>query len=443
MSIETTRWWWQSSSRSSLLSLLVVALAVALPAAEAQASACGPNMVTYSVHYADGTPTNGIRCVVMPTGEQDLGRGRILWYGEGNWGAGDYRHIGAAWEGMSYGGATDVYGNGEAFAGKTSNLRVTFVDAASPPNEIRVTGDWNELWRRADSVGWTLLPRPLTCGPNYETYVAGSTSNAVGIGLRCFPKNNFDSSGDHLWLGVGDWHGNTYTHLGLRMSNGAAFASDLCDPAFGKNCVGSTSMTAAATGAWPWAQLDVSGGWNEVWRRVTTATYSSTYKAPYCFDLFAYGYEGCTSGATLNGRGPLGPEANAPNTIDGCADGTVGLYHSDESIDGLSVTVIGRAGSDYLVRADARIWSFVTYSEDYVDFYYAPNAASPVWTLIGTPRAPASRESTVSVIFTAPASAFHPQAIRAQLRYGVGAGACTSGSYNDRDDLVFGLGMEW
>lgn len=442
MSLETTRWW-RSSSRSSVLSLLVVALAVALPAAEARASACGGNMITYAVFGPDMTPTNGIRCVAMPTSKPAVGRGRILWYGEGNWGAGNYRHIGSAWEGQGIGGAADISGNGEPLWGKTSNLRVSFTDPASPPHEIVVKGDWNEIWRRTDDAPWTLLPRPVTCGPNYETYVVGNTAGWQGGGIRCLPKNSFDSTGDHPWLGFGDWNGSTYNTLGIRMSDGTVLGYGLCG-LDGKVCDGNLSASSWATGAWPWVRLDLSGGYRETWERVTTATYSSTYKAPDCFDLFANGYQGCTSGATLKGRGPLGPEANASNTLDGCADGTAGTYHSDESIDGISVTVVGNRTADYTypVRVDARIWAYSS-SSDYVDFYYAPDARNPVWTLIGTAQPATTGESTVSVTFNVPQTAFLTRAVRAQLRYYGTAAACVSGAYNDHDDLVFGLGLEW
>lgn len=45
----------------------------------------------------------------------------------------------------------------------------------------------------------------------------------------------------------------------------------------------------------------------------------------------------CDSVTLLVGRSSLGPELNAPNTIDGCADGSAGTYGLDESLDRLRV----------------------------------------------------------------------------------------------------------
>lgn len=460
MSIEPTRWW-QSSSRSSVLSLVVAALAVALPAAEARATDCGGNMVTYSVHYADGTPTNGIRCVVMPTERPAVGRGRVLWYGEGDWGNGNYRHIGVAWESQGIGAATDIYGNGESLSGWSNNVQITFSDAGSPPAQIRVTGDWNEIWRKVDSVSWTPLPRPVTCGPNSETYVASNLAGWQGLGIRCSPKN-LDSANDRIWYGAGDRDGLTFAHLGFfRLDNewgGTGVEYGLCGSGFAAlSCDGSVSFSIDSSGSgfsnpWP-AGMVLRGSLNELWMKVARANYYLPYKTPYCGDasMGSYTLGGCTSGSQSRGRGPLGPEANAPNTLDGCADGATGTYHSDESIDSLSVTPVpGDLGafdneihSGDPVRIDAKVWAFSSTS-NYVDFFYSLNPNGPVWTLIGTAQPAMSGESTVSMTYTLPLVG-QVTAIRAQLRYGGAPDACNVGSYNDHDDLVFTVNRqaEW
>ena len=167
------------------------------------------------------------------------------------------------------------------------------------------------------------------------------------------------------------------------------------------------------------------------------ATYDTTLKAPKCATVGAF----CDSGTLLNGRATKGPESNAPNTINGtCADGTSGTYHSDESLDGLKVsTVDGTAlAPGKSVRIDAKVWAYSTFSSDCLDLYSAASASSPSWTFIGTLSPTASGQLTLSTTFTLPAGTL--QAIRGQFRYSGTAGTCTSGAYNDRDDLVFAVG---
>lgn len=168
-----------------------------------------------------------------------------------------------------------------------------------------------------------------------------------------------------------------------------------------------------------------------------TAVYDSALKAPKCATVGA----SCDSGTLLNGRATKGPESNAPNTINGtCADGTSGTYHSDESLDGLKVsTVDGSAlAPGKSVRIDAKVWAYSTFSSDRLDLYSAASASSPSWTFIGTLAPTAGGQQTLSTTFTLPSGTL--QAIRGQFRYSGTAGTCTSGAYNDRDDLVFAVG---
>src|SRR5262249_31512051 len=67
------------------------------------------------------------------------------------------------------------------------------------------------------------------------------------------------------------------------------------------------------------------------------ASYDSALQAPRCNTEGAV----CDSGALVNGRGPLGPELHAPNTISStCADGAAGAYHNDESLDRLRISTL-------------------------------------------------------------------------------------------------------
>ena len=168
-----------------------------------------------------------------------------------------------------------------------------------------------------------------------------------------------------------------------------------------------------------------------------TATYDATLKAPKCAAVGS----SCDSGASLLlGRDGKGPEPNQPNTINSsCADGTSGTFHVDESNDRLKVTTLD--GTSFApgktVRIDATVWAWSTPSADKLDLYYAANASSPSWTFVGTFTPTAAGARTLSATYTLPAGAL--QAVRAQFRYQGSASACTSGGYNDRDDLIFAV----
>ncbi len=167
------------------------------------------------------------------------------------------------------------------------------------------------------------------------------------------------------------------------------------------------------------------------------AGYDSVLKAPKCSAVTSY----CSSGpALLNGRGAVGPEPNAPNTINNsCADGNSGSYHSDESLDALKVATNDvtslAAGKSVIITATA----FCYDNTDSLDLYYAANANSPSWVLIGTQ---ACTTGGVTKIFasnyTLPAGSL--QAIRGNFRFGGSQSSCSTGSYDDHDDLIFTVG---
>ncbi len=168
----------------------------------------------------------------------------------------------------------------------------------------------------------------------------------------------------------------------------------------------------------------------------TFATFNTTRQAPACGSVCA-----CDTGTTvLNGRGTMtsGVESNSPNTVqDSCADGNLGTYHVDESIDRMSVRTVdqGLITPGKQLTVDVTVWCYD--ATDRVDLYYATNAAAPAWATLTTNLACTARGArTFSHSFTAGAVTGQ-HAVRAQLRYGGTVGTCTAGSYNDRDDLVF------
>jgi hypothetical protein len=167
------------------------------------------------------------------------------------------------------------------------------------------------------------------------------------------------------------------------------------------------------------------------------AAYDSTLKAPKCAVVGL----SCDSGASLLlGRATKGPEPNYPNTINStCADGTSGTYHSDESNDRLKVATNdgGAFAAGKTVTITATVWAYSSYTSDHLDLYYAANASSPSWTLIGSYTPSGSGARTITATYTLPTGTL--QAVRANFRYGGAASSCTTGSYNDHDDLVFAV----
>ncbi len=164
------------------------------------------------------------------------------------------------------------------------------------------------------------------------------------------------------------------------------------------------------------------------------ASYSSTYKAPLCPKTRC-----CGPGSLIDSRDTITgkTEQNQPNTINNsCADGTAGTYHTDESLDSLLVrttddTEIG-PGKQVIVYAYAWCWG----TTDYLDLYYTTNISSPSWTLLGTYQCDVSGQAKMfSHTFTlSTQEGYH--AIRGNYRYDGSASECSTGTYDDHDDLI-------
>jgi hypothetical protein len=171
-----------------------------------------------------------------------------------------------------------------------------------------------------------------------------------------------------------------------------------------------------------------------------TAVFDNTLKAPKCVNVAS----GCDSGPSLLlGRDTLsgGSEPNQPNTINSsCADGTSGTFHSDESNDRIVVSTTDGStlAAGKTVKVSATVWAYSGFTSDHLDLYYTANANSPTWTLIGTITPAAAGAQTLSANYTLPSGSL--QAVRVQFRYQGSASSCTSGAYNDHDDLIFAVG---
>jgi hypothetical protein len=178
------------------------------------------------------------------------------------------------------------------------------------------------------------------------------------------------------------------------------------------------------------------------------AAFSATYAAPLC----SVQRPSCKTGSLVNAHGAGVPtigspgEPNFPNTLGGtCTDGTFGVFHSNPSLDYLSIATTGGGnlapGQTVTVRAD--VWVSLT-TDDRFDLFHTANAdANPVvWTPVANATNitfPATGARTFTTSFVLPSGGAR-QAIRGQMRALGSTSPCTAGDFNDRDDLVFAVG---
>jgi uncharacterized membrane protein len=244
----------------------------------------------------------------------------------------------------------------------------------------------------------------------------------------------------------------TLSATGLPSGVTAAFSTNPVTPPANGSATSTLTLTASATATTGSATVTITGTSGTLTHSTTialtvnssvglqTAVYDSTLKAPKCVNVGS----GCDSGPSLLlGRDTMsgGAEPNQPNTVNNsCADGTSGTFHSDESNDRIVVsTTDGSAlAGGKTVKVSATVWAYSGFTSDHLDLYYTANANSPSWTLIGTITPTAAGAQTLSANYTLPSGSL--QAVRAQFRYLGSASACTSGSYNDHDDLIFAVG---
>ena len=89
-----------------------------------------------------------------------------------------------------------------------------------------------------------------------------------------------------------------------------------------------------------------------------------------------------------------------------------------------------------IMRVDATVW-VADPAQDALDLYYATNANNPSWTYIGTVAPRASGSQTLSLLFRLRPG--HLQAIRASFRKGGTKSSCSTGRFDDHDDLSFAV----
>ena len=244
----------------------------------------------------------------------------------------------------------------------------------------------------------------------------------------------------------------TLSASGLPSGVTAAFSTNPVTPPANGSATSTLTLTASATATTGTATVTVTGTSGSLTHSTTisltvnssvglqTAVFDNTLKAPKCVNAGS----GCDSGPSLLlGRDTLsgGTEPNQPNTINSsCADGTSGTFHSDESNDRIVVSTTDGStlAAGKTVKVSATVWAYSGFTSDHLDLYYTANANSPTWTLIGTITPAAAGAQTLSANYTLPSGSL--QAVRAQFRYLGSASSCTSGAYNDHDDLIFAVG---
>ncbi|HEY1400949.1 MAG TPA: hypothetical protein VF953_05125 [Terriglobales bacterium] len=233
----------------------------------------------------------------------------------------------------------------------------------------------------------------------------------------------------------------------------AAFSPNPVTPPANSSATSTLTLTASATATTGTTNVTITGISGSLTHNTTisltvnasggggpqNAVFDPTLRAPKCATVGS----SCDSGPTLLlGRGTMsgGVEVNHPNTINStCVDGNSGTFHSDESNDRIVVasTNGGSLTHGNTATVSATIWAWTTPSSDHLDLYFAANANSPSWVLIGTITPTVAGAQTISRTFTLPTGSL--QAVRAQFRYLGSASSCTAGSFNDHDDLIFAV----
>ena len=244
---------------------------------------CGPHLLTYEVYTVNGQRGRGVRCVKVkqlpPKNPGVPTQFDFVWYGEGDWGVGPYRHVGYAFNSPELPSisAADIFENGEKFSaaypgmGANSATSITLkqiVGAWPAPKELHFDGAWKEVWKRVSATSYQPLPRITTCGSHFHEYQAQRPdSNVADQGIRCVSKYG------SVWVGSGKWGAKDYVHLGIHEwsqdENGVFFsfgpgdASDICAPAGGSFC--NATSPRAIQFSKQGSGITVGGAWNELW----------------------------------------------------------------------------------------------------------------------------------------------------------------------------------
>ncbi len=233
------------------LGAVAVAMLFATPARAAYT--CGTGWTLYRA-------PSGIRCVKR---SWDAGVGNYVWYGEGAFSNGKYRHIGwVSWDAAANqyrGSVVDIVGGGATFDNFIDGTFAIEPTSLDYPDSMYAT-TWGETWKR---VSWntaydytsTLTDAPTDCGPRFRNgsspklakfraYDQGDSPTSASTGVRCALRVTAPFGKWNVWYGAGSWRsraseGNDlapvpwgapqrYAHVGFRSSSSAYSQYDLC-----------------------------------------------------------------------------------------------------------------------------------------------------------------------------------------------------------------------
>ncbi len=93
------------------------------------------------------------------------------------------------------------------------------------------------------------------------------------------------------------------------------------------------------------------------------------------------------------------PELNAPNTIDGCEDGTKGTYLQDESIENITITSLNNSFFQIGDTIQVDIWVYCSNTLGKLNFVYSNDADYPQWQVKDNTVCPAQGLQKLSTIF--------------------------------------------
>ncbi|WP_147443465.1 RCC1 domain-containing protein [Corallococcus sicarius] len=186
-------------------------------------------------------------------------------------------------------------------------------------------------------------------------------------------------------------------------------------------------------------------GADEAQSGVARASLLETLFAEYDPTLKAYKCNGltwnCDPGRWTDGRGQAVAERYAPNTLGGtCLDGEQGSFSEGEWVRRVRIFTEDQTALTQGRPASIEVTVEMPWSPqgNLLDLYATTSVTNPSWTWITTLTPTAERSQTLKATYTVPVGS-GVQAVRAALRRGGTASPCTSGGYDDRDDLVFTL----
>ena len=178
-----------------------------------------------------------------------------------------------------------------------------------------------------------------------------------------------------------------------------------------------------------------------------TASFDSYLRVPKCADVGL----SCSSDNIIARAGKSEPYYSSEliNSLDGCTDGTSSTYPLEESIELITVKTVkgGQLAEGARVEVSADVHVYQDGSEDTVDFFYtnSEDLTNPTWTWVASKVPSSKNDTTLSAQYTLPAGEM--QAVRVNIRWrgSTQNNACSGGSYDDIDDLVFAVaeGSAW